>query len=95
MGSLFSPSVPSTPAFTYQPTGSQPTPTNISTSSDEGDNTQTTNSEAPSSQQDEDSVRDFIRRTNRGRNSLIQTSYRGVLTDTNNLTPQRKNLLGE
>ncbi len=48
-------------------------------------------------QSDEDvaKVEDVIRRTARGRNSTIQTSYRGVLTDQSTLTPKRKNLLGE
>lgn len=51
--------------------------------------------------QDEDNVRDVIRRQTRGRSSTIQTSYRGVLEENEraslptSLSPKRKNLLGE
>lgn len=48
---------------------------------------------------EENVVRDIVRRQTRGRNSTIQTSYRGVLGDAGDapiaLTPQRKTLLGE
>jgi hypothetical protein len=43
----------------------------------------------------DEQIRNVIQRAQRGRNSLIQTSYRGVLTDVTSLAPQRKNLLGE
>ena len=43
----------------------------------------------------EDQARDVARRVSRGRGSTIRTSFRGVLTKGNSLSPQRKNLLGE
>jgi hypothetical protein len=44
---------------------------------------------------DEDAVKKIIKRSNKGQSALIQTSYQGVLTNVNQLAPQRKNLLGE
>lgn len=88
MGSLFSPVVPAYSPMVYAPS----TPRVNSSSPDNAGAPQTGGEETF---EREDSVRDFIRRTNRGRNSLIQTSYRGVLSDLNSLAPQRKNLLGE
>lgn len=85
MGSLFkSPSVPQYAPVTYNapPQNSQSTAQPDSANESVG----TTES---------DNAREVIRRTTRGRNSTIQTSYRGVLNATNTLAPQRKSLLGE
>ena len=86
MGSLFSPSVPRYAPPVYVPSVSTPVSSGQSGGNQDEDR---------QSSGDEESVRDFIRRTNRGRSQLIQTGYRGVLTDFNSLAPQRKNLLGE
>ena len=89
MGSLFSP--PSVPTFspvqlTPQASVNKPTPTESEP--------QTPNTETEIDEQE--IVRDIVRRNFRGRNSLIQTSYRGVLNDeSTSLAPQRKTLLGE
>lgn len=85
MGSLFSaPSVPSVSPLSYVPT-SQPNATA----------TPIVNNTPVSSTESEDAVKDVIRKTSRGRSSTIQTSFRGVLGETNALVPQRKSLLGE
>ena len=89
MGSLFLPVTPTYSPMVYTSSSSVSSSQSGSPSdagSDDGDSP---------SQTQQDNLRDFIRRTNRGRNSLIQTSYRGVLNDMNDLVPQRKTLLGE
>ncbi len=89
MGSLFSPVTPTYSPMVYTPSSG----TNSGQSRSPAENgTNDSNVSVPSG---EENLRDFIRRTNRGRNSLIQTSYRGVLNDMNDLVPQRKTLLGE
>ena len=94
MGSLFSPSVPQYSPVIYQPPRVEAP--GFSFPDNKGDtNTAQTSSGQKEKIEDEDNIRDLIRRNARGRNSLIQTSYRGVLTDMNSLVPQRKNLLGE
>lgn len=101
MGSLFSPSVPQYPVFTYQPRNNatnkptQQTPATNTSVDSESNPVETAQNNQQARSESEESVRDFIRRTNRGRSALIRTSYRGVLTDLNRLAPQRKNLLGE
>ena len=85
MGSLFKTSTPS-----VTPTLTQPATVKNSTEPEVG--------EAVS--QDEDSVRDAIRRETRSRSLTIQTSYRGVLEEgakasSITLSPKRKTLLGE
>ena len=85
MGSLFSrPSMPTVSPVSYVPT---------STTITETPSVETTTT--PSSSESEDAVKDIIRNTTRGRSSTIQTSFRGVLGETNTLVPQRKSLLGE
>lgn len=88
MGSLFAPSVPRYNPVSYaQPVTQQiPAPSTLP---------ENPISEAKT---DEDIAKDIIKRTTtRGRNSTIQTSYRGVLSPISNvtITPQRKSLLGE
>lgn len=81
MGSLLKTQSPSMPApYIYTPPAVQ-TPTTV--------DQPTPNTE------DEEKVRAVVRRTNRGIGSTIQTSFRGVLGETNSLAPQRKTLLGE
>ena len=91
MGSLFTPSMPRYSPVNYVSQASEggQTTENYSAIANKAEGQQQPN------ESDEKSVRDMIRRNARGRNSLIQTSYRGVLTDINSLAPQRKNLLGE
>lgn len=86
MGSMFS----APPVPTYSPVQyvAPSAVTQNNTASNDADNTQ-------QNTQEEDAVKDIIRKTTRGRSSLIQTSYRGVLGEGNALVPQRKNLLGE
>lgn len=87
MGSLFSsPSVPSISPVSFVPTT---TTTNVTPT------TETPSVETSPSSNSEDAVKDVIKRTSRGRSSTIQTSFRGVLGETNTLVPQRKSLLGE
>ena len=88
MGSLFSQSVPRYSPVSYAP---QTQSTTDAPSQNDKLTVQQNNQNAA----EEDSLKDVIRRSSRGRNSLIQTSYRGVLTDVSSLAPQRKNLLGE
>jgi hypothetical protein len=92
MGSFFK-----TPTPTYTPLSYVPQTVNPPRSVALQDNeTESVNTKPETKNDDqEDSVRSFLKRNMRGRNSLIQTSYRGVLTSTNDLSPQRKNLLGE
>ncbi len=86
MGSLFSsPSVP-----TYSPVQYVP-PQSVQKNSANEKPTPSINQDSD----DENQVKDVIKRSARGRNSLIQTSYRGVLGEANALVPQRKSLLGE
>jgi hypothetical protein len=88
MGSLFAPSVPRYNPVTY----SQPVTQQKSTPSTLPENP------VSETKSDEDIAKDIIKRTTtRGRNSTIQTSYRGVLTplSSGTITPQRKSLLGE
>ncbi len=87
MGSFFSPKVPSYTPFTYKSSTQQTASRKLV-----GD----LNDQPSTPTKSEDGVRDVIRRSTRGRSSLIQTSYRGVLGEANApFTPQRKNLLGE
>jgi hypothetical protein len=90
MGSLFSPSVPTYSPVSYTPAAIQTSPQPQQNESPETQqNTQTDSNE-------EDVVKDIIKRNTRGRSSLIQTSYRGVLGEASAPTaPQRKSLLGE
>lgn len=83
MGTLFS--TPSVPAYSPISSASSSTETSVS------------DSEVPSAEipNDENAVKDVVRRASRGRHSTIQTSYRGVLGQGNTLSPQRKTLLGE
>ena len=83
MGSLLKTQTPSMPApYIYTPPAVQtPKAVDIPTPS--------------ASAEDEEKVRAVVRRTNRGIGSTIQTSFRGVLGETNSLAPQRKTLLGE
>lgn len=92
MGSLFSPSTPAYSPVSYSPpvrTISTPAPVASISSPSTVTNTD--------SKTDEDIAKDIIKRTTRGRNSTIQTSYRGVLDPISNgtIAPQRKSLLGE
>ena len=83
MGSMFSaPSVPSYSPVQYI----APSYANNAVSQSSNDDEM---------QSSEEAVKNVIRKTSRGRNSLIQTSYRGVLGESNSLIPQRKSLLGE
>jgi len=95
MGSLFSTPVPSAPPVTYVPQVSTvpPSPQQSSSSQPVGTQNQSVNAEVNTD--DEDAVKDIIKRTTRGRNSTIQTSYRGVLNTNEGIAPQRKTLLGE
>jgi|GEM_PF-1508794 len=99
MGSFFAPSVP-----TYSPVTYTPPQTTSTLSSDTTSNDQTTESTTTTTTSETEAINDVIKRTNRGRSSLIQTSYRGVLneqsdasdsTPLSNFTPKRKTLLGE
>ena len=88
MGSLFSYSKPSsyTPMSYAIPQASKPqSPVTVSNQ----------DTEISKDKDEIAKVEDVIRRTTRGRNSTIQTSYRGVLTEQTALMPKRKNLLGE
>ena len=86
MGTLFKTSTPSVTPTLTQPISIQ---TPVEAEVDE------------SGSQDEDNVRDAIRRQTRSRSSTIQTSYRGVLEESESaslstsLSPTRKTLLGE
>lgn len=101
MGSIFSgPSVPTSYSpVTYVPSVSPTVRSSTSSSgSSPSDKTGETNASTDdNSVNEEEIIRDIIRRNFRGRNSTIQTSYRGVLgtTSEDNLRPQRKTLLGE
>ena len=86
MGSLFSPSVPRYSPVSYTPAIAS----SVNETSGEGETSPNT-----SQDNEEEIVRDIIRRNFRGRNSTIQTSYRGVLGEDNALAPKRKTLLGE
>ncbi len=90
MGSLFSPSVPSYSPVSYTPqvvSAPKQTPTQP---------TEKTQQNRQAETPDEEVIRDVIKRSTRGRSSLIQTSYRGVLGEASTPTaPQRKSLLGE
>lgn len=88
MGSLFSPVVPQYTTLSY-------TPQTTTTATSSANTSATETADTSTGSDDEESVRDLIRQANRGRSSLIQTSYRGVLSDTSDLSPQRKSLLGE
>lgn len=84
MGTLFSkPSVPAYSPVQYV----SPTSTQENVSDSEVSQSETLN--------EEEAVKDVVRRASRGRNTTIQTSYRGVLNQDNKLSPQRKTLLGE
>ncbi len=90
MGSLFSsPSVPSVSPVSYVPTTTVVQRTATTTAKPKTTTTTTQPSEK------EDAVKDIIRKSSRGRSSTIQTSFRGVLGETNALVPKRKSLLGE
>lgn len=83
MGSLFSaPSVPTYFPVTYVAPSTSVNPTMVTPSTD-------------GSSTDTETVKDVISRVSRGRSSTIQTSFRGVLGESNSLAPQRKTLLGE
>lgn len=85
MGSLFSsPKIPTAPSVQYVAPSTSINPTLV------GDGTNTENKN-----DNDEAVKDVIRRASRGRASTIQTSFRGVLGETNSLAPQRKSLLGE
>jgi len=91
MGSLFSPPVPAYSPVSYAaPVVSAPiqTPEPQTIIQETQQNSETDNN-------DESVVKDIIKRSSRGRSSLIQTSYRGVLGEGDALSPQRKSLLGE
>jgi len=86
MGSLFStPSIPSISSVQYVAPSTSINPTSLEPQT----------IDQPQSSETEDVVKDVIRRSQRGRSSTIQTSFRGVLGETNTLVPQRKSLLGE
>lgn len=85
MGSLFSaPPIPTSPSVQYVAPSTSVNPTTIEQKSNES-----------TIDDENDSVKNVIRRTNRGRSSTIQTSYRGALNANSTISPQRKNLLGE
>jgi len=84
MGSLFSaPPIPTIPFVQSAPPSTSVNPVSIERPliSDPDNN--------------DEVVKDVIRRASRGRSSTIQTSFRGVLGQSNQLAPQRKILLGE
>jgi len=87
MGSLFS--TPSTP--TYSPVSYVVPSTSVNATTITTDNS----TENDTTDTDTETVQDVIGRVARGRSSTIQTSFRGVLGDSNSLAPQRKTLLGE
>jgi len=84
MGSLFSaPPIPTIPFVQSAPSSTSVNPASV---------------ERPSisvPDNNDEVVKDVIRRASRGRSSTIQTSFRGVLGESNSLSPQRKTLLGE
>ena len=92
MGSLFSQSVPRYSPVSYTP---QTQGRTVASSDEDGDATLKTSQQSDGGNSaEEESIKDIIRRNTRGRNSLIQTSYRGVLTDVSSLSPQRKKFIG-
>ena len=91
MGSFFSPSVPKYSPVTYTPPQSVTSTTTYTPSPSESDN-----GENQQNSDDTQAITNVIKR-NRGRSSLIQTSYRGVLNEESDgiNAPKRKTLLGE